>query len=717
MPPMSHGPIAHDDPKRFFNRELSWIAFNRRVLEEASNTRHPLLERLCFLAICASNMDEFIAVRVASIEDLQARHDNARSIDGRTPEMQLKVINDALSKLISDMQTAWHSLRHKMADEGIILVNPEDLNADEHHWLDGYFTDNVLLALTPLAADPLHAFPSIPNCYLALAVRLQSPQQATPLINIVPLPTQLKRFIRLPASKDGSVRFVALETVIQRNLHRLFPDSTILDAASFKVIRDSEIHLDEVANRTDFVRSFESAIQSRTRGAVLRLLITEAMPQVLRQALMNHMNVSPEHIVVLGDLLRYADLRQMAVRDNAEWVYPEYEPRFPERIREYNDDCFAAIGKKDIIVHHPYETFDVVLNLLRQAANDPNVVAIKQTLYRTSKDSPIVRALIEAAEAGKSVTAMVELKARFDEEANLRWARDLEHAGAQVVFGFRELKTHTKMTLIIRQEENVLRSYAHFGTGNYHPDTARVYADLSFFTSDYELCQDAMALFNYTTGYAKPGAFFKLSVAPLTLRSTLYNLIAAEIAHAKDGKPAHIWAKLNTLSDPGMIDRLYSAAQKGVQIDLVVRGSCCLRPGVPGLSENIRVKSIIGRFLEHSRIFAFGNGHALPSDHAKVFISTADWMTRNLDRRIETLVPIENETVRRQLLEQIMVANFKDTRQSWILMPDGSYNRAINPEEDFSAHEYFMTNPSLSGRGEGLRKKHPPPKLSLKHKT
>jgi polyphosphate kinase len=712
----SPAPIARDDPRRLINREISWLAFNRRVVEEAANPRHSLFERVRFLAISASNLDEFLIVRIAGIEAQSAARLNVKTDDGLTPQQHLALIDEHINDLLNDQRMAWFDLYRELAQTGIVILEPQELNAEDQKWLEHYFHENIFLALTPLAIDPAHPFPFIPNGGVAIALQLRDKARKRDINIILPLPLQLPRFIRLPPHEsDDTIRLVMLEAVVQQFLYHLFPTSEVLSAGEFRVLRDSEVRLTPTDSE-DFVHTFESALKSRYRGAIIRLSVGNTMPVEIRSFLADQLDVAPEKMVVRSGILRLSDIRQLILPDRSDLLFAPYEPRFPERIREFDGNCFAAIGHKDIIVHHPYESFDVVLQFIRQAANDPQVVAIKQTLYRTSKESPIIKALIEAAEAGKSVTAMVELKARFDEEANIRWARDLEQAGAQVVFGFMELKTHAKMTLIVRRENNILRSYVHFGTGNYHHETAKLYTDLSFFTCDPALCQDAAALFNYMTGYAKPHAFKKLAVAPLTLRQTLYQLIDEEIAHAKAGRPAQIWAKLNALVDAPVIDKLYEASNAGVHIDLVVRGACCLRPGVPGLSENIRVKSIVGRFLEHSRIVAFGSGYGLPHDNARVFISSADWMRRNLDNRIETLVPIENPTVHQQVLDQILVANFKDTRQSWELQADGSYRRSEIGEEDFSAHEYFMTNPSLSGRGN-LAKKSPPPQLKYQRKS
>jgi polyphosphate kinase len=686
--------MASDDPQRFLLRELSSLAFNQRVIEEASNIRHPLLERLNFLAISSSNLDEFVVVHMAAIE---AKYQNQPAV--------LANINAEISRILELHQKIWVDLTNSLRDAGLYIIKPSDLDADDRSWLSSYFHLNIYPALTPLAIDTVHPFPFIPNGGVAIALDLFEANQNKNLRAVIPLPPPLPRFIRLPASNtQTSIRFVMLEDIVQNHLQDIFPTLVVREASVFRVLRDTEIHITESAP-DDFMGSFESAIKKRYYGAIVRLSVVSSMSTVMRDFLADQLDVSLDKTVVRSGFMRFSDARQLMIKDRPDLVYTPYEPRFPERIREFNGDCFAAIAQKDILVHHPFESFDVVVQFILQAAQDPNVVAIKQTLYRTSSASPIVKALVAAAEAGKSVTVMVELKARFDEEANIRWARDLEKAGAHVVFGFMDMKTHAKMTLVIRRENSALRSYAHFGTGNYHPDTARVYTDLSFFTCDTDLCQDAAAVFNYMTGYAQPTELRKLKIAPLYLRHNVMQLIDNEIAHVRAGRIGQIWLKMNALVDPVIIDKLYQASTAGVSIDLIIRGACCLRPGVPGLSENIRVKSIVGRFLEHSRILAFGNGQALPHAKAKVFLSSADWMTRNFDRRIETLVPIENETVHAQIVSQILPACLMDTRQSWELSPDGIYHHLPSTVDDFCAHDYFMTNPSLSGRGTNLDQK------------
>jgi polyphosphate kinase len=695
--------------ERYFNRELSWIAFNERVLDEACNPAHPLLERVRFLSISGNNLDEFFMVRVAGLKGQQVQGIEDRSPDGLTPSQQLSETAKRADLLTDVQQTVWIDLRAQLAAAGVEVLERDEIVGETAEWLEKHFREQIFPILTPQALDPSHPFPFIPNKCFTMLFDLKRLPGGEPTRELIMLPVTIKRFVRLPGLQ---ARYVAIETLISRFTDILFPGYEVIGDTSIRVIRDSDLEVEEEAE--DLVLYFKSAIKRRRRGRIIRLEPRPNMPAALDQLVRDEIGGTEDVITDTQEFLGIADLAELVEEDRPDLKFTTFTPRFPERIREHGGDCFAAIRSKDIVVHHPYETFDVVLAFLRQAAADPDVVAIKQTLYRAGKQSAVIRALIDAAEAGKSVTAVVELKARFDEEQNINWAEALEQAGVQVVYGFIDWKTHAKVSMVVRREGEQFRTYCHFGTGNYHPITARIYTDLSFFTADPRAGRDAAQLFNYVTGYVEPQQLELLTLSPHGLRDRLSDGIDAEIDNARAGLDAAIWVKMNSLVDPMIIEKLYRASAAGVEIDLVIRGICCLRPGVPGLSENIRVKSIVGRFLEHSRIIAFGNGADLPNPKAKLYISSADWMPRNFDRRVEFLMPIENPTVHAQILDQVMVANLIDDEQSWLLHSDGTYERIRPGNRPFNLHRYFMINPSLSGRGAALKNAGSVPKLTLK---
>jgi polyphosphate kinase len=705
------------DESPYFNRELSWLQFNQRVLAEACNDQYPLLERLRFLSISGSNLDEFMMIRVAGLVGQVQRGLATPSLDGRSPSQQLAAIREKLAELSQRQQAIWRSVREGLAGADIHIADEQRVSPAAHKWLKSFFLNEILPIITPQALDPAHPFPFVSNEGMGLLFTLTRDDTREQLIEMVLIPSALPRFARVPDAVvgDGSVLYISIARLIQRYAGELFPGFTIQGDGLFRVLRDSDIEIEEEAE--DLVRTFRSAIQRRRRGQVIQLEIEEDFDPAAEALLLDQLGINEAALIKTDGIIGVDGLAEIVREDRPDLKFDAYSPRLPERVREHDGDVFSAIREKDIIIHHPYESFEVVVDFIRQAAADPDVVAIKQTLYRAGSQSAVINALIEAAEAGKSVTAVVELKARFDEEQNLKWASALERAGVQVIYGFTDWKTHAKVAMVVRREGDGFRTYCHFGTGNYHPITAKIYTDLSFFTADPKLGRDAAKMFNFVTGYVEPHALERIHIAPIDLRAEIYNRIDTEIANAQGGKPAAIWFKCNQLTDQGVIDRLYAASNAGVQVELMVRGICCLRPGIAGLSENIRVKSIIGRFLEHSRIYAFANGHNMPSAQAAVFIASADMMSRNLDRRVETLIPILNRTVHDQVLQQVLLANMLDSEQSWWLHADGHYSRVVAAKDSgakpFNCHRYFMTNPSLSGRG-GALEAGAVPKLSLR---
>jgi len=687
-------------PYRYINREISWLKFNLRVLNEAGNKNIPLLERVRFLSIAANNLDEFFMVRVAGIFNQIKERIDVVSVDGLNPEQQLEQIVDKTKKLLKISNDTWANLKLDLNKEGIFFVRYDELNSSEKTRLGKYFKENIYPVLTPLIIDPTHPFPFIPNqgLFVVMSMLKKKKSKIKKKFSLILIPKKIDRFVNI-SNKVGIKKYISIENIISSYASYLFTDYKLIKSTSARIIRDSDIEIEEEAE--DLVLYLEQALKKRKRGRIVKLEIRSNIDEDIRKFIIKSLEVKKDHIYEIDSFVGTHQIDEIYNKNNSNLIFKPFNPRPLERLKQYNNNYFDAIRAKDFIVHHPYETFDSVIQFLNQAAQDPDVIAIKQTLYRTTVDSPIVKALIDAAEKGKSVTAVVEIKARFDEEKNISLANALEKSGVQVVYGFVTLKTHAKASLVVRKEGKKMLTYVHIGTGNYHPINAKIYTDLSFFSSDTIIGKDVESFFNFVTGNSKPKNLKKIVLSPHGIRLKIYNLIDQEIKNFKIGKNAEIWAKMNSLVDQGIIDKFYQASKAGVKIFLFVRGICCLRAGIPNLSENITVKSIVGRFLEHSRIFCFANGHSMPSRSNLVFIGSADLMTRNLDRRIEIIIPIINSTVHEQVLDQIMVANYKDTSQSWLLNKDDNYVKIKNTKNnEFSAHSYFMKNPSLSGRGQ-----------------
>ena len=692
----------------YINRELSWIKFNRRVLEEAENKKNPLLERLKFLSISGSNLDEFLMVRLAGIKGQVDADVNDLSIDGYYPNEILEKIVFETKKLIKEQHRCWKKLKKHLKNNEVLILKQKDLNKRQLTLLKTYFIDKIYPILTPLSLDPAHPFPFINNLALTIIVNFQDHKKRK-ITTIIPIPESLERFITITEEK---IKLVHISDIVISFLNHIFPNYKILSYGSFRVLRDSDIEFSDEAE--DLARSFENQLKLRKFGKTIFLEIEKKTPSNLVDLICKKLGIDEKFVEFIDEMIEVSSLEQLTKIKKKKLLWKKFEPRYPERLKESKNDCFLAIKKKEFIVHHPYESFDVVVQFLRQAANDPDVLVIKQTLYRTVREnSEIALALIEAAESGKSVTAIVELKARFDEETNIKYSKDLEKAGVHIVYTFANMKTHAKLSLVVRKEKTGLKTYVHIGTGNYHPDNAKIYSDLSLFSCDKFICDDVQKVFNMITGYAKIKKFNLLNVSPINLKNSMLELIENEIKNKKKGLNGEIWLKCNSLVDKDIIDKLYYASKNGVKIELIIRGVCCLKPGLPGVSENIKVKSIVGRFLEHSRIYCFASGNSMPSRNNKVFISSADLMPRNFERRYEVMVPILNSTVHKQVIDQIMVTYLNDKKQSWIMDQFGNYNKLNKLNSSDSAHDYFMSNPSLSGRGNAI-KKSKPKKLKIK---
>ena len=670
-------------PELFLDRELSWLEFNRRVLDEANNAIHPLLERLKFLAIFSNNLDEFFMIHVPGMQDRNLEESGKQTAE-RTFSASLTSIKERLEPMLETLSDAYRDITEELFKHDIRILKFSDLHGVYRERLRAHFEAEMLSVLTPLAVDPGHPFPHISNQSISLAVVLRNPDNDKELFARVKIPGKPAMSRLVPVPGHGS-HFVLSEDVVTSNIHRLFPGMEIVGCHPFRVTRDYDLEYHE-ENAESVLGMVEETLTMRRKGALVRLEIEKGMPESVQDRLMEELEARDEQTYFVDGPLNLNDFFSLTNLNFPELRDEPFTPAIPA-VLQGGADLFNAILEGDILLHHPYQSFGCVTEFLRKAAEDPQVLTIKHTLYRTSDNSPILKALIQAAENGKQVACLVELKARFDEENNINWAKLLEGAGVHVVYGLPNLKTHSKVTLVVRKEPDGLRRYLHIGTGNYNPKTAAVYTDIGILTCNKDLGADATELFNYLTGYARNIRSRKFLVAPHTLRSRLEEMVRRETDLHSAENPGRIIAKMNALVDPALIKLLYEASQKGVQVDLLIRGMCCLRPGVPGLSENILVRSVIGRFLEHSRIFYFRNGGS-----EEVYIGSADWMTRNLDRRVEVVAPVEDSRLRKALLEDVLKLTLRDNCQSWDLRPDGSYvrNRPADGEVRFSVQEELL---------------------------
>ena len=689
-------PAANSD-NRYFNRELSWLAFNERVLALAEDRTLPLAERLRFVSISADNLHEFFMVRIAGLRQLHQRGVHRVPVEDTEIEMLLSLLHQRSSALMDKQNRLLAALITAFRAENIFILDEAPNDSEDLEWLEMHFITNILPLLTPTTLDPAHPFPFFHNQGKGMLFELADTHKKR-VHGVILLPENLGRFVKLPGN---NLRFVLVEAVIKAFIGKIYTKHVLKSSSVFSIIRDSEIEIDDEAN--DLINEFETALRARKRGSVVLMTLTSDASASTLKLLCQAMAIGKDRCFGSDGPVSLNNFAELISYMPKHLLYPTFNPRIPQRIRDFDGDCFAAIRNKDFVVHHPYESFEVVVRFLQQAARDPDVLAIRQTLYRTTPDSPIVRTLIEAAESGKSVTAVIELKARFDEKNNILLARDLERAGVHIAYGLTDLKIHAKMSAVVRRESGRLVTYTHLGTGNYHSITAKVYTDLSYFTCDRDVGRDVYEVFKYLTSHVHPEKLKKSFISPHQSMPRLSNLIDAEIVAAGEGKPSGIWVKCNAIVDRNLIDKLYEASCAGVKIEIIARGICCLRPGIKGLSENITVKSIVGRYLEHGRVYAFANGGKFGSSKNLVFMSSADLMPRNLLRRVEMFVQLENPTVRKQVINQILTALLQDEKNSWFLMPDGSYRHPETGPDSFSAHDYFIANPSLSGAGSLAR--------------